>query len=196
MVEMKRHLSFDLLVQAVERQSYADAVYVSIPKPNHFKQDKPWKAKIKVLRQLGLGLLLVSKSKEIYWIEEALIPEALKVKGTANKKRKALEKEFDHRSLDLNTGGSRGVPLVTAYRETALHTVYLLSLHGPQTPAGLKALGAHPQKTAGILRANYYDWFEKNEDRSYRLTEAGYQALEDYAPLIRAFASSTGENSS
>ncbi|SCZ78865.1 DUF2161 family putative PD-(D/E)XK-type phosphodiesterase [Acidaminobacter hydrogenoformans] len=186
-IEMKRHLSFDLLAQAVERLSYADAVYVSIPKPNNFKQDKIWKSKLKVLKQLGLGLLLVSKTGSSYLVEEALIPESLKAVRTSSKKRVALEKEFNNRSMDLNIAGSSGVPLVTAYREAALYIAFLIREHGALDTKALKGLGAHPKKTTSILNANYYGWFEKAENKVYCLTEAGEESLTAYKPLVDAF---------
>jgi len=187
-IEMKRHLSFDLLAQAVERQSYADAVYVSIPKPNNFKQDKIWKSKIKVLKQLNLGLLLVSKTGSTYMVEEALIPESTTSKRQSSKKRTALEKEFSNRSLDLNIAGSTGVPLVTAYREAALYIAYLIRKNGPQSAASLKTNGAHPKKTTSILNSNYYGWFSKSIDRIYTLTAEGENALQVYKPLADAFS--------
>ncbi len=186
-IEMKRHLSFDLLAQAVERLSYADAVYVSIPKPNNFKQDKIWKSKLKVLNQLGLGLLMVSRTGGAYFVEEALIPQSLKSVRSSSKKRMALEREFTSRSMDLNIAGSSGVPLVTAYREAALFIAFLISEHGALDSKALKVLGAHPKKTTSILNANYYGWFEKAEDKAFKLTEAGMEALGAYKPLVEAF---------
>ena len=188
-IEMKRHLSFDLLAQAVERQSYADEVYLCVPKPSGFKLDKTWRAKMKVLRQLGLGLLLVARIGQNHTVEEALppAPEEGKPMRTSNKKRQALVKEFGSRSLDLNVGGTHGVPLVTAYRETALYLVFLLDTHGPLTPKSLRSLGAHPKKTTSILNANYYDWFRKTPEKCYELTDAGIKAMTAYAPLINAF---------
>lgn len=186
-IEMKRHLSFDLLAQAVERLSYADVVYVSIPKPNNFKQDKLWKSKINVLKQLNLGLLLVSKTGSNYMVEEALIPESIKPKRPSSKKRTALEKEFSNRSLDLNIAGSTGVPLVTAYREAALFIAYLIRKYGPQSVAVLKSNGAHPKKTTSILNSNYYGWFSRSNDRIYALTPEGENALKLYKPLADAF---------
>lgn len=189
-VELKRHLSFDLLAQAVERQGYADAVYVAIPKPAGFKQDKAWRSRIKVLRQLGLGLLLVGRTGGVDLVEEALPPEAPPAKPkpvrAAPKKRQSLEREFSNRRLDLNTGGTRGVPLVTAYREAAIHVAILLESHGPLTPKALRALGSHPQKTLGILHRNPYGWFARCERHCYAITEAGIAALATYAPLVEA----------
>lgn len=187
-VEMKRHLSFDLLAQAVERQSYADAVYVCVPKSPEFKQDKKYRARLKVLRQLGLGLLIVSKTDHSFFVEEALSPEQTKPLRPSVKKRQALDKEFRNRRLDLNIAGSRGVPLVTAYREAALFIAYLLSIHGSLTAKSLRSLGSHPQKTNAILNINYYGWFIKLPDLIYTLTDAGHEALNTYQPLIDAFA--------
>jgi len=189
-VEMKRHLSFDLLAQAVERQSYADAVYVCVPKPAGLKQDKLWKGKMKVLRQLGLGLLLVGRIGQNHTVEEALSPEQAAPLRASVKKRQALRKEFGKRSLDLNIGGSRGVPLVTAYRESALFLVFLLDNYGPLTPKSLRGLGGDSRKTTSILNANYYDWFVKTDEKCYALTELGKQAMITYKPLISVFQKS------
>jgi len=186
-VEMKRHLSFDLLEQAVERQSYADAVYVCTPKPAGFKNDKKWRSKLRVLKRLGLGLLLVGKIGSLHLVEEALAPEQVSLPRTSPKKRLALCKEFANRRLDLNTGGTHSVPLVTAYRETALYLVFLLDTHGPLAAKDLRRLGGHPRKTTPILHANYYGWFDKSSDKTFTLTDAGKAALTEYAPLIRAF---------
>ncbi len=194
-VELKRHLSFDLLVQAVERQGYADGVYVAIPKPADFRQDKEWRDRLRVLRQLGLGLLLVGRAGDRFLVEEALTPEPPpeqpKPVRAAPKKRKSLEKEFASRRLDLNIGGSRGVPLVTAYREAALFIAFLLDCHGPLTPKALRGLGGSPQKTTGILRFNPYGWFARGEEHLYSLTDAGREALSTYAPLVEAFHAMT-----
>lgn len=192
-VEMKRHLSFDLLEQAVERQSYSDAVYVCIPKPLSFKQNKGWRSKIKVLKRLGLGLLLVSKIGSLYTVEEALSPEPAGGIRTSEKKRRSLEREFENRRMDLNTGGTHRVPLVTAYRESALFLVHLLDLNGPLTPKALRMLGAATAGTTPVLTANHYGWFLKNPDGTYDLTDAGREALALYSPLILAFRSKDGD---
>ena len=186
-VEMKRHLSFDLLEQAVERESYSDAVYVCIPKPANFKQNKNWRSKIKVLRRLGLGLFLVSRIGPVYTVEEALSPEPAGGIRISSKKRHALDHEFDNRRMDLNTGGTHKVPLVTAYRESALFLVHLLDRHGPLTPKDLRNLGAAAPKTTPVLRANHYGWFTKNPDGTYDLTDTGREALSLYSPMILAF---------
>lgn len=186
-VEMKRHLSFDLLEQALERQAYADAVYVCIPKSVDFKEDKKWRSKLRVLQRLGLGLILLSKTDTLFMAEEALAPMENGAPRTSSRKRAALHKEFDNRALDLNTGGCHAVPLVTAYREAALYLVYLLDASGPLLPKEMKKMGGHPKKTTPILNANYYKWFSKMPDGRYALTEAGKEAMTLYDPLIDVF---------
>jgi len=190
-VEMKRHLSIDLLAQAIERQSYADAVYVCIPKPAVFKADKEWRAKLKVLRQLGLGLLLVGRIGSSHTVEEALSPCEPAALRKSSRKRHSLEKEFENRTMDLNTGGTRAVPLVTAYRESALFVAFLINRNGPLTSKELRTLGSQPKKTTAILNANYYGWFEKCGDKRYALTCEGEKALTAYAPLVGAFGEQT-----
>src|SRR5690554_5480577 len=58
-VELKRNLSVTLLGQAVDRQRFADAVYVAVPKPKRHNGSR-WRETIHLLRRLELGLLLVS----------------------------------------------------------------------------------------------------------------------------------------
>ena len=163
-VELKRHLSFDLLAQAVERQTYSDQVYLALPKPADFKEDKVWRGKLRVLKRLGLGLLLVSKNKETYLIEEALSPEIPNGLRRAPKKRMSIAKELHNRRTDGNVGGTRGVPLLTAYREAALKLAVLIDIYGPMKPKELRGKGGHEKKTVSILNANFFRWFERTED--------------------------------
>ena len=192
-IEMKRHLSFDLLAQAVDRQRFADHVYAAVPKPDPFREDKAWKEKLRVLRRLGLGLLLVSKSGDVLFAEEALLPMTPSEISLSSPKRKSLEAEFRKRSLDLNVGGTRGVPLVTAYRETALRIAHILRANEPLSQKELREHGADKKKTSGILTANHYGWFARDEAKKYRLTAAGHDALLQYADLVRTFPSVTSE---
>lgn len=192
-VEMKRHLSFDLLEQAVERQSFADAVYVAIPKPEGFKNDKAFRSKERVLSRLGLGLLLVSVIHGVAFVEEALSPAEDNGARKNKRKRSALSRELDGRSMDLNIGGSRGVPLVTAYRETSLFLAFLIERYGPSSAKQLRAHGADPKKTGPALRSNFYRWFDRNEDATYSLSTSGVDALRQYEPLVGVFRDRTQE---
>ena len=190
-VEMKRHLSFDLLEQAIERQSYADLVYVAIPKTGSFKLDKGFRSKLRVLSRLGLGLLLVSQTNGHSFVEVALDPKPDSAPRSNKRKRNSLENEIAGRRIDLNIGGSRGVPLMTAYREASLFLVFLLDSHGPATPKQLRSLGGDSKKTGSTLRSNFYHWFSRNEDGSYQASDQGREALLTYEPLTRTFLQKT-----
>jgi hypothetical protein len=187
-VEMKRHLSFDLLEQAIERQRYADFVYVAIPKPANFKLNKDFQSKLRVLSRLSLGLILVSLVNGHFYVEVAQEPKPASAPRTSKRKRQALEKEVDGRRIDLNTGGSRGVPLMTAYRELSLFLVFLLEKHGPSTPKELRSLGGDPKKTGPALRSNFYNWFSRLDDGSYQASDKGRDALVIYEAMTRTFS--------
>ncbi len=186
-VELKRHLSFDLLAQAIERQAYSDYVYLAVPKLNDFKEDKEWRGKLRVLKRLGLGLILVSRSGISYLAEEALSPEVPGSVRRAPKKRVFITKEFGSRRVDGNVGGTRGVPLLTAYREAALKLAVLIDTYGPMKPKELREKGGHDKKTTSILNANFYRWFARREDGQYELTEEGNAALITYAQTVAVF---------
>ena len=195
-IELKRHLSFDLLAQAVERQSYSDYVYLAVPKPSDFKEDKEWRAKLRVLKRLGLGLLLVSKNHDLYLTEEALLPVSPSDLRRASRKRNAIQKEFGQRRTDGNVGGTRGVPLLTAYRESALKLAVLIDTYGPMKPKELREKGGHEKKTTSILNANFYGWFEREEGGCYKITDTGKEALTTYertAAVFRADDASNGQ---
>lgn len=183
-IELKRHLSFDLLAQAVERQAYSDHVYLAVPKPSDFKEDKVWRGKLRVLKRLGLGLLLVSRNKDTYFAEEALAPASPGNVRRAPRKKRSIEKEFSQRKTDGNVGGTRGVPLLTAYREAALKLAVLIDAYGPMKPKELREKGGHEKKTTSILNANFYRWFERGEDGKYSITSAGKEALNTYAEVV------------
>jgi hypothetical protein len=95
--------------------------------------------------------------------------------------------EFSRRIGDANTGGSAGVPLVTAYRQDALRCARALALAGPMRVAHLRATAEVPG-AARILQRNVYGWFDRIERGTYRLTPEGGQALSRFADAVAAFA--------
>src|SRR5690606_5441985 len=99
------------------------------------------------------------------------------------KKAARLKREFAARSGDFNTGGSTGMPLVTAYRERALRAARLLASEGPLTPRALKA-ELYDARIGNLLRDNVYGWFMRVGHGVYGLTDEGRRALETYAELL------------
>lgn len=185
-VELKRHLSVDLLAQAVKRQKISDLVYVAVPKPKRLIGSSKWKDICHLLRRLELGLILVSFRGQKAFIEIAVEPQPFDRhrSNLANrKKRVGLVEEIKGRSIDLNTGGSRGKKLVTAYRELSIHIACCIDLFGPMEPKKIRELGTDPKKTTSILYNNYYGWFTRSESGIYGLSDTGKQSLKIYPEL-------------
>ena len=178
-VELKTALNLELLLQGVERLALSDAVYLAVPAPRAGSPlfDRRFR---KLLRRLGLGLLLVHPPSGKTQIVEAIL-DPLPYRPRADKKRTGrLLGEFARRVGDPNAGGSTTrVKLVTAYRQEALRIASVLAVGGPQSPAALK-LSAEAPKAASILRDDHYGWFERVARGIYALTPAGAVALKSF----------------
>jgi hypothetical protein len=175
-VEMKKHLNLEVIMQAALRQKLADFVYVAVPKPGKGLFSKRWKNLSYLLKRLQLGLMVVSLKEDCSYAEVVFEPTAfdmIKSKKQSNKKRQELIKELDYRYGDFNTGGSTGKKLMTAYREMAIHTACCLIKYGPLKPKALRQLGTDEKKTTTILRKNHYGWFENISRGLYDINEKG-----------------------
>jgi len=184
-VEFKRALSVDLLLQATQRQRVADAVYVALPKPDLWEKRARWRRIEHLLRRLGLGLILVSFATAVPTVDVAFDPEPVPPRRDG-RGRRALLAEVAGRSGDHNEGGSTRRAIVTAYREQAIYIACCLDAYGALSPARLRQLGAGA-KTQAILRSNVYGWFERVGPATYALKAEGRQALAAYADLAAQF---------
>jgi len=180
-VELKLTLGLHALVQATRRQQVADAVYVAVFRPQRGLRSGRWRGVLQLLRRLELGLLLVDPLCSPPHVELALSPQPFTGRRNA-KARKAMGTEASERSLDLNTAGTTGQELMTAYREHALRMAYLLSIHGPLTAAQLRKFTTNPNTWATLYR-NVYGWFQRMGRGVYSLTELGQAALAKYGEL-------------
>lgn len=178
-VELKRQFNVDLLIQATARRRITESVYVALPRPN--KWDARWRGILRLLKQLELGLILVTFNSRSTRVEVVFHPVSTPPRRNRKARRAVLE-EISRRSGDFNEGGSSGRKLVTAYRENAIHIACCLERFGPMAPRGLRELGTGP-KTLSILSTNVYGWFERVERGIYTLTVCGRKELEDYAPV-------------
>lgn len=181
-VELKRHLSLALLAQAVDRQQVADAVYVAVPRPKRGGR-RQWVETYRVLRKLELGLMFVRVKPAT--VEVVFHPTPY-VRRTSNLARQTLLKEFVARTDDYNRGGSTRRPLMTAYRENAIHIACCLQRFGPMSPRDLRKLGTSP-KTLSILYDNYYRWFERVSRGVYTLTAKGQTEMGNYPALTEHY---------
>lgn len=193
-VEMKTSLNFDVVLQAVERQRFADLVYIAVPKNARILSTKRWSRICHLLRRLELGLLLVTVKKDISYVEEALKPlpfDRKKSISAAQRKRKAVLREVSKRHGDYNTGGSHKKKLVTSYRESAIQIAVILEKRDSCSIKEIREAVGLSEKTARILQDNHYGWFAREKRGVYSLTEKGVNELKNYSELAEYFREKT-----
>ncbi len=183
-VELKAGLTVALLVQGSLRQKVCDLVYLAVPRPRRVRKDASFRKLLYLLRRLELGLFFVDLEEGR--VEEVLAPEPYdleKSRKAQGKRRLALFRELEGRSLDGNLGGSRGRRLLTAYREEALKALAFLSLKGSAAPRDLKALGLNPR----LFQDNYYGWFRKESRGVYQADPGSRESWQEYESLLENF---------
>jgi hypothetical protein len=178
-VEMKLGLTLQLIYQAIDRLSLTELVYIAVARG---KRGVPAEA-VKLCRRLGLGLMVVSPSGSIDILAE---PEPYRPRPNARRKA-ALLRELAKRRGDPNTGGSTGAKLITAYKQDALRCLAFLKYNGPSKVACIRA-ATQVERTASILRSDYYGWFTRQARGIYELTPAGLDAEKSFAAQIAALA--------
>lgn len=167
--ELKLSLTFDLILQGVDRMRAADEVWLAV-RQSRKGRDTDRRA-LRLCQLLGLGLLTVTVSTG----RVRVLAEPGPYQPRPNHpKRKKLLREHAARQGDPATGGSTRQPVMTAYRQQALGCAAAMK-DGPVRPRDLKP--AYPD-AATILSRNVYGWFERVERGLYRLTSAGLAALD------------------
>ncbi|MBN8219097.1 MAG: hypothetical protein J0L75_20830 [Spirochaetes bacterium] len=181
-VEMKTKLTMHLLAQGLRRRRLTSAVYVAVERPEKLGRGSPYADFKAVVKELGLGLFVVSFAEGLPQVQEVFAPKKWKVpprQTKALKRSKArLENEFTGRSGDWNPGGSTGTPLVTAYREKTVRIAACFIVHGPLTPKALRELGL-PQNVQAMVSRDYYKWFKKVSPGIYDLSESGLAEIRE-----------------
>jgi hypothetical protein len=174
-IELKLNLNITLLLQAVERFTLADVVYIAIPKQCSLfkKQSKQVK---KLIARLGLGLIVVDMQKDQQYVE--IISDPKDYQPRKNKrKQEALIKEFSNRVGDTHKGGStRRQAGLTAYRQRCIRIAQYLSLQTSAKGVDVKKAIKEPQATS-MLNQNHYNWFNKVERGIYEISEQGKNEL-------------------
>ena len=174
-VELKLSLNLNVILQAVERLSLAPKVYIGIP-----KQCKILKRRrrhiIKLLRMLGLGLVVIDPDLEIGSVEALLDPGEYRPRKS-KQRRERLLKEFANRVGDPNLGGTgKRKGIMTAYRQRALSIAQFLQEHGP-TKASHISRTLRELKARDILYRNVYGWFDRVSRGVYELSLRGKQEI-------------------
>jgi hypothetical protein len=186
-IELKRAFNLDLLLQVTQRQRMADSVYAAVPRPAKWWGNRRWRQIKHLLRRLETGLIFVNFDTAPPMIEVVFHPQPFQPRRR-KKDRRAILREMNNRSHDLNPGGSTQRKLMTAYRQKAIHIACCLENTGPAAPKDLRDLGAD-SKTGAILYANHYGWFNRIGHGLYDLSGEGRKALEEWPEMARHYRS-------
>lgn len=185
--ELKTNFCLKLIYQAIERQSISNFVYVVIPRPKKGAKNKEWRSMLKLMKRLDIGIITVAMDSEIKTIDVVSSPVGQnKLKNS--KKREQVNREFNERNMDTNTGGISRTKILTAYKEKCIHTLCIIEKHGYITPANLKKY-LNEKYADRILRNNYYGWFDKIEKGVYGISLEGKKVLygEDYKHIVEFY---------
>ena len=167
-LEMKLGFTLELVLQGVDRLASADEVWLAV-RATRRGRDRDRRARM-LCRLLGFGLLAVHAARGD--VEVLAEPEPYRPRANL-RRRRALLAEHRTRYGDPSPGGTRGEPIVTAYRQEALACAAGLA-DGPRRPRELVAVAPRAGK---ILLRDVYGWFTRVERGLYCLNPAGQAAL-------------------
>jgi len=175
-VELKVTLNLDVILQAVARLSLTPHVYIGIPAEcGAFKRRR--RPTIKLLRMLGLGLLVVANAHRETRTAQVLLDPGLYTPRRSKRRQQRLIGEFIRRLGDPNLGGTetrRGI--VTAYRQRALEIARFPPQSGP-TKASRIARALQDPKARDVLYRDVYGWFDRASLGVYDLSPKGRDVL-------------------
>ena len=166
--ELKLAFNLELILQAVDRASACDEVWLAAKFSERGKGRESDARYRNLCRRLGFGMLAVTTSGAV----EVIVSPAT-VPRRDPKRRSRLIAEHRKRKGDPALGGSTRAPIMTAYRQQALACASALS-HGPRKVRELKPAIPDAPK---ILLHNVYGWFDRVERGIYVLTNSGRAAL-------------------
>lgn len=174
-VELKVSLNLDVILQAVERLSLTPSVYVGIPSEcAAFKRRR--KHTIKLLRMLGLGLVLIDPNRATGGAKVLLDPGEYMPRKSKHRQHRLLG-EFSRRVGDPNLGGTdKRAGVMTAYRQRALEIAWFLRKTGA-TKASRVAEALGEPKARDFLYRDVYGWFERASPGVYDLSPQGRREI-------------------
>ncbi|NQV13816.1 hypothetical protein HQ531_00050 [bacterium] len=178
-VELKLSLNLTVLMQAVDRLKISETVYIGVPK-GITVLNKQRKKIVKLIRMLGLGLIVIDPEARIGNIDVLCDPGEYRPRQIKKQTQRLLA-EFQHRVGDPNLGGSSTQGgIMTAYRQKALAIGEYLQQHG-ETKAAVIAISLTEPKTRVILYDNVYGWFDRLGKGVYALSPRGSAELSQWS---------------
>lgn len=184
-VELKKSFTIPLLVQGLDRLKLSEQVYVAFELPHKGKAPHRlhWEDVRRLGRTLGLGIITVQFFQRKQPLVDIVCDPTPYIPRPNKKAALRVVNEFRERSGDYNIGGSSQRKLMTAYREKALHCVYLIHQHGPLSPRFLREYTGNAS-VSGLLQKNYYRWFVRKTRGIYDITPLGLAALSEFEQVI------------
>jgi hypothetical protein len=174
-VELKLSLNLEVVLQAVERLAATPKVYVGIPEDCGVLNRRR-KHIIKLLRMLGLGLIIIDPKRRTGRVSVLLDPGEYRPRRSKQRQERLLG-EFMKRVGDPNLGGThmrKGI--MTAYRQRALAIARYLEEQGPAKASHIAGILAEP-KARNILYDDVYGWFDRVSLGVYELSPRGKQEI-------------------
>jgi hypothetical protein len=168
--ELKLSFNLELILQAVDRASVADEVWIAARLSATGRGREADKRYRQLCRRLGIGMLGVTDTGVVSVIVSSVSP----MPRTNPKRRTRLVREHQRRQGDPAAGGSTRIPIMTAYRQQALICAQAM-LDGPKRPRDMRPAAPDAGK---ILLGNVYGWFERVQPGIYQLSETGRTAAE------------------
>ena len=177
-VELKERFTLALVLQAVDRLTVTDSVYVAVRAEGAARRKVRSKRVRALLRRLGVGLLTVSARGRV---QAHLDPGPYRPR--ANRRRRTrLLKEFVERVGDPEAGGSAAGRRLTAYRQDAIRCARELEASEELKVSAVRER-AGVERAGPILRDNHYGWFERVRRGHYALTPRGRRELPEWMTL-------------
>jgi hypothetical protein len=171
--ELKLSFSLDLVLQAVDRTTACDEVWLAVGPRGRKRLCDPRVRKL--CRFLGFGLLGVSSTGSVEVVVE---PSPWKPRQDQRRRTRLID-EHRKRIGDPAQGGSTRQPIMTAYRQQVLACATSLA-DGPRRTSELRSV--LPNAPTILLR-NWYGWFTRVERGLYELAPEGVRALARWSSL-------------
>ncbi len=168
--ELKLSFNLELILQAVDRATIADEVWIAARVSARGKGREADRRYRDLCRRLGIGMFGISDTGDV----SIIVGSISQMPRTNPKRRSRLMREHQKRRGDPTAGGSTRAPIMTAYRQQALGCALALS----SGPMRVRQVRSSIPDAGKILLANVYGWFERLDRGVYNLTPAGYEALQ------------------
>ena len=177
-VELKRQLGLDIILQAVDRLLITEHVYIGIARGTRRLRNE--KRVLKLCRMLGIGVMLIDVGPRASKPVRILLDPAPYAPRISKHRQARLLREFELRVGDPNAGGSdRRAGIMTFHRQQALAIARFLASAGASKASDVAA-ATGVGRARDLMYRNVYGWFERERAGIYRLSPRGRKEYVDW----------------